>query len=272
MTDLIPGGPKRLLIAGDTHGNYLHWKNILLPAAREHHVDGIVQLGDFGYWPLTRDGVDYLAWLSGELDDDDSWVMFVDGNHEDHKALLELQRRPDGFVEITDRILWAPRGQRWEWSGVRFLALGGAYSIDRHLRKLDSGRWGWFRQEVLTKEQAERAIADGPCDVLLTRDAPEATIPSLMSHSILLGGYRPSEASITPKLIQTVAEATRPRLLMHAHWHHFIDTEVPPGVATASDPTPTACRVAGLACDDMDGSWAVLDLPSLHLSLDSASS
>ena len=215
--------------------------------------------------------MDYLAWLSGELDDDDSWVMFVDGNHEDHKALLQLSLRPDGFVEITDRILWAPRGKRWEWFGVGFLALGGAYSIDRHLRKLDSGRWGWFRQEVLTKEQAERAIADGPCDVLLTRDAPEATIPSLMSHSILLGGYRPSEASITPKLIQTVAEATRPRLLIHGHWHHFIDTEVPLDGAIGSEPNQTAACVAGLACDDMDGSRAVLDRPSLHLSLDPVS-
>lgn len=58
MTDPIPGDPKRILVAGDTHGNWVHWQRVLLPAAREHKVDGIVQLGDFGYWPLTSDGLD----------------------------------------------------------------------------------------------------------------------------------------------------------------------------------------------------------------------
>ncbi len=138
----VPGDPTRLLVAGDTHGNHMHWKHVLLPAARKHQVDGIVQLGDFGYWPLTGEGLNYLAWLSAELDDDDLRVIFVDGNHEDHKALRQLPARADGFVEVTDRILWAPRGHRWTWQGVRFLALGGAYSIDGQYRKLDSGRWG----------------------------------------------------------------------------------------------------------------------------------
>lgn len=137
-----PSDPIRLLVAGDTHGNQLHWEHVLLPAAREHQVDAIVQLGDLGYWPLTGEGLDYLAWLSAELDDADLSVIFVDGNHEDHRALRQLPARPDGFVEVTDRILWAPRGHRWTWQGVRFLALGGAYSIDRQYRKLDSGRWG----------------------------------------------------------------------------------------------------------------------------------
>jgi predicted amidohydrolase len=43
MPSPLPSDPTRLLVAGDTHGNYLHWKRVLLQAAREHHVDGIVQ-------------------------------------------------------------------------------------------------------------------------------------------------------------------------------------------------------------------------------------
>jgi hypothetical protein len=69
--------------------------------------------------------------------------------------LRQLPTRPDGFVEVTDRILWAPRGHRWTWQGVRFLALGGAFSIDRQYRKLDSGRWGWFKEEVITPRAGE---------------------------------------------------------------------------------------------------------------------
>ncbi|MDA8331220.1 MAG: metallophosphoesterase [Candidatus Dormibacteraeota bacterium] len=252
MPSPLPHDPARLLIAGDTHGNYLHWKNVLLPAAREHQVDRIVQLGDFGYWPLTGEGLDYLAWLSAELDDDDLMVVFVDGNHEDHKALLQLPVRPDGFVEVTDRILWAPRGHRWTWQGVRFLALGGAYSIDRHERKLDSGRWGWFKEEVISPEQAKLAIAGGPADVLLTHDAPVGALPQVTVYGPVkfLPGVQQSAGRV-----REVAEATNPKLLLHGHWHQFQQLRLP-GQDT---------EVIGLSTDGTRRSWMVLDLPGLEI-------
>jgi len=251
----ISGDPSRLLVAGDTHGNWVHWQQILLPAAREHKVDGIVQLGDFGYWPLTSDGRDYLAWLSAQLDEHDSWVVFVDGNHEDHKALLQLPTRPDRFVEITDRILWAPRGHRWTWQGVQFLALGGAFSIDRAARKLDSGRWGWFKEEVLTERQAAKAKRDGPCDVLLTHEAPAETVPQLMRHAIVPGGYRPPQAMVSARLVQEVAETTIPKLLFHGHWHQFQQIQL----------RGNGTEVVGLSKDGEPQSWLVLELPELAI-------
>ena len=65
-------------------------------------------------------------------------------------------------MPITPRTLWAPRAHRWTWQGVRFLALGGAYCIDRRDRTLNSGRWGWFTEETITAEQTAAAIAGGP--------------------------------------------------------------------------------------------------------------
>ncbi|MDA8332489.1 MAG: metallophosphoesterase [Candidatus Dormibacteraeota bacterium] len=252
MRPPIPGNPKRLLVAGDTHGNWLHWKHVLLPAAHEHQVEGIVQLGDFGYWPLTGEGRDYLAWLSSELDDADSWIVFVDGNHEDHKALRQLPRRPDGFVEVTDRIVWAPRGHRWTWGGVRFLALGGAYSIDRQYRKLDSGRWGWFKEEVITSEQAKLASAGGAVDVLLTHDAPLGAQPRVRMEGV--PKHSPG-AQHNLGLVQEVAESTEPKLLLHGHWHQFQQVRLP-GRET---------EVIGLSMDGTEQSWLVLDLPGLEI-------
>ncbi len=251
MLPPITAEPARLLIAGDTHGNWLHWKHVLLPAAREHQVDGVVQLGDFGYWPLTGDGRDYLKVLTGRLAKADLWVVFVDGNHEDHKALLELPRRPDGFVEVTDRILWAPRALRWTWQGVHFLALGGAFSIDRQRRKLDSGRWGWFREEMITPEQAKRAAAGGPTDVLLTHDAPLGARPRVRLEGV--PKYSPGTQQ-SLRLVQEVAEATKPKLLLHGHWHHFQQV-ILPGQET---------EVVGLSMDGTEQSWMVLDLPGLE--------
>lgn len=44
------GDSARLLIAGDTHGN-LDWIGTLCKLAARHGCQGIVQLGDFGFWP-----------------------------------------------------------------------------------------------------------------------------------------------------------------------------------------------------------------------------
>ena len=258
MSSPLPGNPKRLLVAGDTHGNWQHWKNVLLPAAREHEVEGIIQLGDFGYWPLTGEGRDYLKILTGRLAKADLWIVFVDGNHEDHKALLQLPRRPDGFVEVTDRILWAPRAHRWVWSGSRFLALGGAYSTDRRYRKLDSGKWGWFQEETITDEEAQLAIAGGPADVLLTHDAPEGAMPKVKLSEI--DRYVP-EGVTHARRVQDVAEATTPRLLLHGHWHQFQQVALP-GQDT---------EVIGLSMDGTEQSWLVLDLPGLDVTHELAS-
>ena len=250
MLTSLPGDPTRVLVAGDTHGNLLHWEHVLLPAARAHQVDGIVQLGDFGYWPLTRDGAAYLRELDHALAADGRWLVFIDGNHEDHLALRQFSPRSDGFVPITPRILWAPRGQRWTWQGVRFLALGGAYSIDRQGRTLNSGRWGWFEEETITAEQAAAAIAGGPADVLLAHDAPRGAIPQVLWAP----WYAPSTLACADH-VQAVAVATQPRLLLHGHWHQFQQVALP------GQPT----TVVGLAADGTPRSWLVLDLPSLAI-------
>ncbi|MHB8555069.1 MAG: metallophosphoesterase [Candidatus Dormibacteria bacterium] len=224
MLPPVRGNPKRLLVAGDTRGNYLHWEHVLLPAAQEHQVGGILQLGDFGYWPLISEGRGYLAWLSGELDNSESWLVFVAANHEDHKALLPLLRLPDGFVEVADRSLWAPRGQRWAWHGVSCLALGRAFSIGRQRRKLDSGRWGWFKEEMIAPEQAKRAAAGGPTDVLLTHDAPLGEQPQVR----LEGAPKHSPGTQqSVRLVQEVAEATKPKLLLHGHRHPVQQVALP---------------------------------------------
>ncbi|MDA8330353.1 MAG: metallophosphoesterase [Candidatus Dormibacteraeota bacterium] len=251
MPSPLPGDPTCLLVAGDTHGNDLHWKHVLLPAARKHHVGGIVQLGDFGYWPLTGEGRDYLAWLSSELDDDDLRVVFVDGNHEDHKALRQLPTRPDGFVEVTNRILCAPRGHRRTWQGVCFLALGGAYTIDRGDRKLDSGRWGWFKEEVITPDQARLAMAGGPADVLLAHDAPVGALPMVAGMSM----WYDSATLQSARNVQAVAEAAKLKLLLHGHWHQFQQVRLP-GQDT---------EVIGPSTDSSRRSWMVLDLPGLGI-------
>ncbi len=165
--------------------------------------------------------------------------------------MRKLPVRPDGFVEVTGRILWAPQGHWWTWHGVRFLALGGAYSIDRRDRKLDSGRWGWFREEVITPEQAKRAIAGGSADVLLTHDAPAGALPRVADWPT---PYDPATMQ-SARHVQAVAEATKPKVLLHGHWHQFQQVRLP----------EQETEVIGLSMDGTEQSWLVLDLPGLGI-------
>jgi Icc-related predicted phosphoesterase len=56
-------------------------------------------------------------------------------------------------------------------------------------------------------------------------------------------------------LVREVAEATKPKLLLHGHWHQFQQVRLP-GQET---------EVIGLSCDDTRRSWMVLDLPGLAI-------
>jgi hypothetical protein len=51
---------RRVLIAGDTHGNTA-WLDLLAGVAAANDCTVIIQVGDFGYFPQHRDGSRYLT-------------------------------------------------------------------------------------------------------------------------------------------------------------------------------------------------------------------
>lgn len=56
VSNQVPGFASdvgRLLVAGDTHGN-LPWIGTLSTLAKRYECAGVLQLGDFGFWPNTR--------------------------------------------------------------------------------------------------------------------------------------------------------------------------------------------------------------------------
>ena len=122
---------KRVALVGDTHANAVWTRRVVEELAAEG-VDMVVQLGDFGWWPQKEFAkkVSRAAVIAGVT------VCFLDGNHEDHEHLrfhASLRRPYRGRtdpVEMYPSLWYLPRGCAWEWHGVRFRALGGAFSID----------------------------------------------------------------------------------------------------------------------------------------------
>jgi hypothetical protein len=238
-----------VLVAGDWHGNR-EWAARCFHKAADLRCPVILQLGDFGVWPGRAD-----AWLDhcdGLGRDTGVSLVWIDGNHEDHDALDVWKEKadPSGLVPMRDTVTWASRGARWSWSGVRFGALGGAVSADRFLRRAGVN---WWPQEAPTQADADR-LGDGRLDVLVTHAAP-ARVPFSPTRPLRLPGTILEDARQVRNVLDRAVERTRPRLVLHGHYHHRYRVELPDVV------------VEGLAHDKSTGSdgYAVLSLAALSL-------
>ena len=255
----------RIMMAGDTHGNLRHWA-YLLSQAVSHNVEKILQLGDFGYWEHKKDGVHYLAALETMIAEVGIPVYWVDGNHENHEMLREKYIDPTRkdwaenspytsneypFIKIREGLWHIPRGTVWTWDDVKFLGIGGAYSVDRGYRRV--GESFWF-EEVLTDREAEDASKVGKVDVMVSHDVP---LGLNMSHIFAKRGTNYSHipaSEYNRKLLRQVVEGCKPDYVFHGHYHVRYDDKL------KLDSGHTI-KVYGLSCDDsgMD-SFSLVDL------------
>lgn len=204
------------MLLGDTHGDRGFTKRAINYCA-DNGVDRIVQVGDFGYWPRVNAGQQFVHDVAKASHERGVPLYFIDGNHEDHLVLQAKKPDDSGFVRIAshyarERPIWyIPRGTRFTWGNTTFGAFGGAVSIDRYARTLDSGAYGWFENEVPDENKIKSL---GHVDVLLTHDAP--TVPPSMLDRHFKGDPLSvsSQESVTKAL-----KASQARLLVHGHWH-----------------------------------------------------
>jgi hypothetical protein len=247
----------------------------------------IVQLGDFGAWEHTPDGVRYFDDVSEAAVEAGIAVYWLDGNHDKSSlvcSLYGMMADAEGFLQVRDNLLYAHRGHRWTWSGVRFMALGGAYSVDKPYRlkreaqllaqaRRDNERrraWDapplplpdvegmfWFPEEEIRQEELHGILANRtPVDVLLTHDKPRASNPQWQLRDL-------PECWPNQDRIQKAVTALHPKLLVHGHLHwRYRDT-----IRAGDD--DQWCQVEGLGGDpsadehggyDPADSWMVLDL------------
>lgn len=204
--------PARIAIAGDWHADTKYAVAAIEHAAKRD-ATVLVHLGDFGF----NFADDYLYALNEALDHAGLVLGFIDGNHENFDRLFGWPIDDDGLRHLGDRIVHLPRGFRWQWGHTRCLALGGAYSLDRVLRRPG---YSWWEQEWLTSQQAQDAASGGPADVMFCHDCPAGiNVPGAAGDRF---GF-PPEALRRSELyrvrLRTVVDAVRPTRLWHGHFH-----------------------------------------------------
>jgi hypothetical protein len=208
----------RVLLVGDLHANTPWLEHVVYPAAERLEVGAICQLGDFGYWPGSREGFLEAAELAPVP------LYFLDGNHEHHDALAAhvahaRERECLGSFEpvpFGGQLHYLPRGARLEWGGVVVGVLGGAHSIDRAYRTM--GR-DWFSDEDISDADVERLAEGGSCQVLLTHDAPSAAALPLMLPRDEAWLRELGACELGREKLNDAVDRTRPELVVHGHYH-----------------------------------------------------
>jgi predicted phosphodiesterase len=243
VISLIPNS-SIILVAGDWHGNF-SWASSVLRVAEDEGVDTIIQVGDFGYWEHTSDGVYYLDALSKNAVQRGVRVVWLDGNHENHTLLrskyADAERSEEGFWKIRENVWYSPRANVWEWYGQRLMTLGGAYSIDKEYRKFGVSYWA---EEEITPEEEALAISKGKVDILFTHDGPTNFPAPLWKADLRSEAQR--------QAVSRVADAIRPSRWYHGHYHaneRYFYPEYNP-----------FCRVRALQMDGHNSNVLLVDL------------
>jgi len=151
----------RIIFTGDTHGSLeikrLSFKNF--PEGRNLTKDDYVIIcGDFGcIWDGSNCDKYWLDWL----EDRPFTTLFVDGNHENFNLLynwkipIEDNWHGGNVRVIRPSVLHLMRGQIFTINNMTFFTMGGATSVDKHLRKENIS---WWPQEIPSYIEMEYGV------------------------------------------------------------------------------------------------------------------
>ncbi len=206
--------PERVAFAGCWHGD-AEWALLAVHHAAAQGASIIVHTGDFGYLFTAR----FVEMVNATLRRHGIALLFVDGNHDDHAWINRQPLHDNGMRRIDTHIWYLPRGYRWCWDRIEFLALGGAHSVD-WAQRLANG-WMWSNTEAIQPDDVRRAVHPGPADVMVCHDAPwEMAFVAQLDD----GAIEPIDlmcARDNRQRVRLVAEQTRPAHLWHGHHHLF---------------------------------------------------
>jgi calcineurin-like phosphoesterase family protein len=226
-------------------------------------------VGDFGLWPPDENADRWLLRLDMIVEDAGlDAIHFVDGNHDWHDRLgiyRDLaERDSDGFLICSParRVRYADRGHRWTMDGLRWGAVGGAFSIDH------AGRTrfvSWWPDEQPTEADFERLGRSGELDILLCHEAPTGVFED---EGYPLPPRDQEAADSTRRLIRQAVSRLAPQLLVHGHWHIRRTTELHTRILFDEhfEPRRFSTRVESLAANinDHADAWLVVDLDGLR--------
>jgi len=199
----------RLLCVGDTHGNIVFMEN-MFGQARKRGCEKIIVVGDYGYWPNANWGRAFITAVAEMSKIFDIATHWVDGNHDNHPALWgedEKYSHGTAFLNTGGNSWYIPRGMQWEWDGLQFAGMGGAWSIDKDQRVPGES---WWPTETIRDKDIDWML-DTKADVLFSHDTVSyVKVPNILAIR---------ESELNREKIDVVVRNIRPELIIHGHYH-----------------------------------------------------
>jgi len=206
-------------LTGDIHG---------MPAKIQHFCrrmkltaeDTIVILGDVGanYFGDARDDQTKkkLASLAPT-------IFCIHGNHERRPWTVpgyELTTWNGGAVWVQPQypnLLFAKDGEVFNIEGVRYLVIGGAYSVDKFYRlRRGAGWWEDEQPSAEIKTAVERRVAAGGFDVILSHTCPFKYEPTEMFLPMI---DQSSVDDSTERWLDEIETKADYKAWFCGHWH-----------------------------------------------------
>lgn len=172
-----------IYITGDTHGTIERFDNFSF-----NKEDKIIVLGDFGFLfqePL-KDELKKINNFKGLVHGAE--ILFIDGNHDNFEKinnLKEIDRYNSKVGEVIEGVYHLKRGNIYTIENKTFFTMGGALSIDKHLRIENVN---WWKEEEISYKDIENGLnnlekVNYEVDYVLTHTAPEFLINDIYKYS-----------------------------------------------------------------------------------------
>jgi 3-oxoacid CoA-transferase subunit A len=215
-------------LTGDTHRDFRRVEQFC-KRMETSKDDVLVILGDAGinYYGPEKDYP-----LKYELDALPITLFFVHGNHEMRPESLgtyELKQWRGGGVYVEPEypsLIFAKDGELYNFDGKRCVAIGGAYSVDKHIR-LARG-WGWWpdeqpdeKRKLHIEDQLNR-VCGWVADAIFAHTCPKKYIPKEM---FLPGIDQSTVDSSTEQWLENLTTRLYYDRWFCGHWHTDKDTE-----------------------------------------------
>lgn len=206
----------KLLVTGDMHADIFLFKRIVEDMGKN---EILLIAGDFGmFWFDTESRMEKYRIINNMLEEKNSYVAFVDGNHEQHNYINS--QKIEEFCgakchKLMNRIIHIIRGEILNIEGTTIFCFGGAYSIDRSWRELDKT---FFESELPSKEEYENGRinlekAGMKVEYILTHTCP-------INYLNMLGArHRACEEEELQEYIQWVIDSVEYKKHYFGHWH-----------------------------------------------------
>lgn len=226
MNDFEAQRPSVVAVAGDWHANSSYAREAIRHAKRRG-AEAILHVGDFAF--DMRESFhrrpSFLDHVQEALEETGLILGWVDGNHDNHTTLAGLVDE-HGYTAIPVRpdVYYLPRGYRWAWRGTRFLALGGAHSVDRPWRR---AHVEWWPGETISSADAFRVCEGGPADIMICHDVPAGVrIPCIEGNPAGFPEQEIKAAERNRRVLREIVSVVRPKRIFSGHYHCRLTTEL----------------------------------------------